>query len=101
MAKVFVKGPNLWVICPGCRVTHRFTDKWEFNGDSDSPTFKPRLASMTIRADSKVYCLARIENGHIQFDPTSHHELAGSDVVLPEWDDPAWEPLVKSYLGPS
>lgn len=52
---------------------------------------------MTLRGAEKVYCLARVENGYIQFDPKSQHELAGHSLLLPNWDDPKWEPLTKSY----
>lgn len=98
MAKVLRNSVHLWIACPACGVSHRFDDKWTFNGDVDIPTFFPRLKTLHIENGKNTYCFARVIGGLIEFDPTSRHYLAGQTVPLPDWDAPEWADQAKGLL---
>jgi hypothetical protein len=99
MAKVLVRGDLKFFACPACNVGHRFDGKWVFNGDVERPTVSPRLKTMHVEREKHTFCFSRIENGYIQFDPTSQHDLAGHSLLLPDWDAPAWAPHRDAILA--
>lgn len=93
-------GGNLTFMCPGCRCRHTVSHgygsgpKWEWNGDTEKPTFTPSIkVSYPAIPDAtddfaewrtERVCHSFITDGEIQFLSDCTHELAGQTVVLPE-----------------
>ena len=89
--------------CPGCNETHGYMiaspdggPLWQFNGDSDKPTFTPSMRLFVIhRTDDddkplpapveETLCHYFITDGKIQFCSDSPHHLSGQTVDLPDW----------------
>lgn len=89
--------------CPACGYHHVVHtagqgwdgETWTFNGDGDSPTFRPSINVTTGRAvdptfireegDPPEVCHSYITNGQIQFLDDCDHILAGQTVPLPDW----------------
>lgn len=87
-------------ICPGCGNVHMInTDapnsvgaQWTFDGNVDSPTFKPSVNVRTNMPDMQHYqphayssvCHYNLVAGQVSFCPDSTHQLAGQIVPLPE-----------------
>jgi hypothetical protein len=95
--KVLSKNGFWWILCPACKVNHRFDTRWTYNFDENKPTFNPRLQSLTMTADQpNRFCFARVKEGYIIFDPTCTHDLAGHAVQLPDWDEASWEEQKKA-----
>jgi hypothetical protein len=88
--------------CPACEWMHHIRvvdpNPWEFDGNSDSPTFSPSVKveyngpDADTRPDgrrrrpSKV-CHYFLRAGEIEFLPDCTHEMAGQKVPLPELPD--------------
>src|SRR5690348_8288385 len=34
---------SYWLWCPGCSDAHRINQTWQFNGDTEKPTFEPSI----------------------------------------------------------
>ncbi len=86
--------------CPGCEDSHQIdTEKWEFNGDFDKPTFSPSYltwldpnpkASPEFRNGLYVTgfrCHSFIKEGQIEYLSDCTNKLAGQTVQLPEWNN--------------
>ncbi len=75
------------IFCPGCERMHLFDKRWNFNGDMDSPTFKPSMLVYQNHPDkpAKKYnhrCHSYVTDGKIQFLNDCTHELVGTTVLL-------------------
>jgi hypothetical protein len=106
VAKVREMGDGLKVFqCPGCECNHMISDKWQYNGNPDSPTITPSILVRTghyvpehkgscwcefnKKEDSGFkcgVCHSFVTDGKIQFLSDCTHELAGQTVELPEWE---------------
>lgn len=68
--------------CPGCEENHLFsTDRWQFDGNMESPTFNPSLLYPT----KKPRCHLFLHAGKLQFLNDCEHKLAGQTVDLPDY----------------
>jgi hypothetical protein len=76
-----------WMIfCPGCEREHVVPASWGFDGNYDSPTFKPSLKCdwpYWGDSDQPQCCHSIIEGGVIKFCADSTHRLKGKNVPLP------------------
>lgn len=78
--------------CPGCGYSHVYTTKeavaaklqWDFNGDTNSPTFSPSLLNRGGRHGSEHICHLFVRNGSIEFCSDCTHALAGKTVEMKE-----------------
>lgn len=77
------------IFCPACKCAHVFDERWNFNGDFFSPTFKPSMlvnASQDQKDASQGElghrCHFYIINGHIQFLSDSTHGMINRTVKL-------------------
>lgn len=82
--------------CPGCDEHHQIdTEKWEFNGDFEKPSFSPSYLTWLepnpsvdpkYDPDGKYRdgfrCHSFIKDGTIQFLEDCTHKLAGQTVEL-------------------
>lgn len=79
-----------WFHCFGCEFPHRVIVKWgflsgrteptwEFNGDTNEPTFNPSLLFRGVGV-----CHMFIHHGIIQYLPDCTHEFAGKSMVMKE-----------------
>lgn len=84
--------------CQGCGYSHRFVVRWgglqkeyheerkhpmptwEFNGDTDNPTFSPSL--LYLRNGQTKRCHLFLRNGIIEYLDDCEHEFAGKKVPL-------------------
>lgn len=111
--KVLNLGSGVFMFeCPGCQNTHFMYTRtknssgaiWSFNGDVDSPTFKPSINYTTgymipkkhLRPEEYEYykkedqgsrCHSTVVNGIITFIRDSTHSKKGLKVELPEITD--------------
>lgn len=77
--------------CPGCggfhvvHVAHSNPGaNWQFNGDTERPTFTPSLlVNRDFSHPGVPRCHSFVRDGRIQFLGDSTHELAGQTVDLP------------------
>ena len=74
--------------CSGCQQSHPIDERWEFNGDLNSPTFTPSL--LVYPHTNQPRCHTFITNGRIQYLDDCEHELAGQTVDLLEWKEEYW-----------
>lgn len=73
--------------CPGCQREHVVPSSWSFNGDYESPTFRPSLKCDWLwygESDEPQCCHSVIEDGTIRFCTDSTHKLKGKDRPLPD-----------------
>ena len=82
--------------CPACGFGHLFSNKagekihpkgcsWDFNGDTEKPTFTPSMLSTTPDGHGgKKICHSFVTDGKIKFLGDCTHKLAGQTVDLPE-----------------
>lgn len=86
------------VECPACGHGHFFNNanhrhprgaSWDFNGDTQNPTFTPSmLVTIPPHGDKpKGICHSFVTNGTIRYLSDCTHELAGKTVELPEIED--------------
>lgn len=92
-----------WAIfCPACRCGHMFDQRWTFNGNEESPTFR---ASMLVKSEHahppvtpenleeykrspwpqtkvQTVCHSFVTDGKIEFLRDCTHALAGQTVPL-------------------
>jgi len=90
---------NYYLWCEGCKELHDFRTKaphhpdstigqsplWQFNGNTDRPTFTPSLLYLRYLADyrgCKPRCHIIVTDGRIQFCSDCEHELAGKTVEM-------------------
>jgi hypothetical protein len=75
--------------CPGCGHHHLVPDRWDFDGDLESPTFSPSILIRYPTGEERtpVVCHSFIRRGKIEFLADCTHELAGRTVDLepPNW----------------
>lgn len=83
--------------CPGCSMLHRIPvtasqgPNWKFNGDKDTPDFKPSVR-ITHNGDPEYLreagiaacCHYFIDNGNLNYCADSTHDFAGKSIPLPE-----------------
>lgn len=82
--------------CPGCKCDHSYVTQrdasypgpvWEFNGNLESPTFKP---SLLVNGNPKYLnpttprCHLFLTDGVIDFLSDCAHEFAGKKYPLPD-----------------
>ena len=86
------QGNRLHFWCPGCDQAHgiAFGDgpgpRWEWNGDVDSPTFRPSImVNRGHENPAAPVCHSFVTNGQIEFLADCTHEMAGKTVRLREW----------------
>lgn len=81
--------------CPGCEIVHiiqtnpKYSPCWGFNGDVDSPTVIESVKVTAPLGDGipDRICHSKIKNGFIDFLKDSTHQLSGSIVEIPEWEE--------------
>lgn len=73
--------------CPGCDQPHPFdTTRWQFNGNTEQPTFSPSLLVHPHNGEPKQpRCHLFLRDGKLEFCSDSDHKLAGKTVDLPDW----------------
>jgi hypothetical protein len=84
-------GGNFTFYCPGCKIHHSIWTSesrvkhpvWEFNGNVDSPTFRP---SILVTFPGHI-CHSYVTDGKIQYLTDCTHELAGQTIDLPDMED--------------
>jgi hypothetical protein len=88
--------------CPGCEEMHRLPDSWTFDGNLESPTFRPSFKHEGVQCvvvegqwtgewklDSAgktipYVCHYVLTAGQLNFCADSTHSLAGQTVPLPD-----------------
>lgn len=94
--KIFLNESGIngfWFYCPGCKCTHGITytgpneqgAQWGFNGDVNFPTITPSILCNQHNPESR--CHSFVTNGKINFLSDCFHELKGTEVDLPDWDE--------------
>lgn len=89
--------------CPACKGPHSFRTKaptgrptWEFDGNSQRPTFKPSLLCFTtVKKDGeetqppvrRTICHLFVRDGQIEYCGDSPHELSGKTVQMVPYPD--------------
>lgn len=77
----------LW--CPACDDAHNIDNTWDFNGDTEKPTFTPSLLSEIAFTDGRRYvCHSYVTDGVWNYLDDSTHDKAGQMVPvvdLPDW----------------
>jgi hypothetical protein len=83
--------------CPGCKCSHEVYVRphispngasWDFNGNTEKPTFKPSILSKVSRPDGTktMVCHSFVTDGKIQYLPDCTHELTGQTIEMPDVD---------------
>lgn len=71
--------------------TRRGTGNWTWNGDTERPTLKPSISTITtmrVYGEIKeVRCHTFVNDGKVQFLGDCTHELAGTTVDLLDIED--------------
>lgn len=76
-----------WVFfCPACEKDHPFDQRWEFNGDTESPTFSPSLLVYADNNGYQVRCHSFVRNGMIEYLNDCEHNMAGQTVEIPQYE---------------
>lgn len=81
-----IEEPGIW--CPGCNEMHVLPWKrggWEFNGNTEKPTFHPSFR-VSDRGAPEHVCHFVLTDGVLHFQPDCAHELAGKSVPLPKFE---------------
>ena len=79
--------------CPGCKLGHTLIVRpygddslpvWKFNGDMDSPTFRPGIRLKRASPDGKeiVSCNLFVTDGRLYFWNDCSHDLAGLSIEM-------------------
>src|SRR5271155_3935094 len=92
-AKIHNFGSGDWGFhCPGCGYGHSFRvggdpsrPQWKWNGSLDKPTFTPSL--LVNQFEPNARCHSIVTDGVIFFCSDSYHNLRGSNVELPDWEE--------------
>lgn len=86
MMKVIQETENgSWLIwCSGCEIFHEFDTKWEFNGNTEKPTFSP---SLLVRYDygeqrEQRRCHSFVRDGVWEYLSDCTHKLAGQKIPV-------------------
>jgi hypothetical protein len=84
MSKVKVDGISIWFWCLGCKTAHRYTtDRWQWNGSLDKPTFTP---SLLVAPDMpELRCHLFVTDGVIKYCDDCHHALKGQTMTMPDF----------------
>lgn len=83
---------SYWLWCPACNEPVRITSAWDFNGDTDKPTFAPSIKTIV---HEKV-CHSFLTDGVWHYQADSTHEYAGQD--LPAVEFPAIEGIDSTHV---
>lgn len=87
------------VFCPGCRHTHFFRTEqssegpenptWDFDGDTESPTFHPSLRAQWGDIDKPTQCChSFLKKGVWEFLGDCTHDRANTKVpMIPDLED--------------
>jgi uncharacterized protein DUF6527 len=88
--------------CPGCQEMHHLPDSWKFDGNLESPTFRPSFKHSILKRvfvngewtgewqrdalgnTIPATCHYNLIAGELQFCGDSTHALAGKKVPLPD-----------------
>lgn len=75
--------------CPACLELHPLPDGWEFDGNLESPTFKPSFkhtwnGHRTGLGEVNEVCHYVLTSGVLHFCGDCTHKLAGISEPLPE-----------------
>ncbi len=92
-SEAYKKGDRYFLFdCPGCDMLHMYCTGhapgdngpcWDFNGNLESPTFKPSLLYNVNRSNPTVpLCHLYMTDGKIQFLSDCTHSLAGKTVEM-------------------
>ena len=78
--------------CPGCEEVHPFDlSRWQFDGNSESPTFSPSLLCNATVNNGVRRCHSFVRDGQWEFLADCYHELKSQTVpMVPINED--WEP---------
>lgn len=78
--------------CPGCNERHMIYvhgspkgPRWDWNGDTESPTFSPSI--LVHGNPAAPICHSFVRGGNIQFLGDCSHALAGQTVELPDFPE--------------
>jgi hypothetical protein len=80
-ARRIADSDRIVIFCPGCKQSHYFDGRWQFNGNLQLPSFSPSL-NWNFE-DPQHACHSWVTNGKIQFLQDSFHSLKGQTVDLP------------------
>jgi hypothetical protein len=90
---VVVWAGDRWLFhCPGCNCAHAADSRWNFNGDTQKPTFDGSIlvhGATHVHEGQKVEhgrCHSFITDGRIRFLADCTHELARQTVDMPPWE---------------
>jgi hypothetical protein len=81
--------------CPGCKCGHHFNTIapgpiWDFNGNTEKPTFTPSLRIFTRATNDypeKTHCHLFLTDGRIQFLTDCAHDLKGTTVDMVDFPE--------------
>jgi hypothetical protein len=84
-------GDTVLAFCPGCKTAHPIDlNRWEFNGDLESPSFSPSLLCGAY-VDEAHRCHSFIRDGQWQFLSDCWHDLrdqfAPMVEINEEWNE--------------
>jgi hypothetical protein len=84
---------HAWLLwCPTCKCPHVFDSRWEFNGDTNAPTFNPSHLVFDEPNGHHARCHSFVRNGKFEYCTDSGHSMAGQTVDIPDWDVHGWGP---------
>lgn len=70
--------------CPACDEMHPLPDDWEFDGNLDSPTFKPSFRHDWSGSRRQKICHYIVTAGRVAYCSDSTHALAGQTIDMPD-----------------
>lgn len=69
--------------CPGCKCSHLFNRKWQFNDNLEKPTVSPSLlVNGNLENPTTPRCHIFVRDGNIQYLDDCTHSLAGTNVPM-------------------
>lgn len=107
--KVSVRGApagrtSYWLWCPACDDTHRISDAWGWNGDTERPTFTPSVlvggvqwsegesfhkpSHSKVPSGGQITCHSFVTDGVWNYLGDCTHDRVGQSVPmidLPDW----------------
>ena len=58
---------------------------WKWNGDIERPTVTPSILVNSLRPERQ--CHLYLTNGFIKYLSDCHHDLAGHNIEMLDWED--------------
>lgn len=80
---VLLRGEQLSMWCPGCKMLHHIDKKWDWDGSVYSPTISPSiLVRWQFTGKQEERCHSFIRHGQWEFLSDCTHALAGQTVPM-------------------